>query len=283
MNRVTIRVPASVSNLGPGFDCLGVALRLYNFITATRTARSAELPSILDETARVFFKRSRVRPFAFSCSVRENVPRSRGLGSSATVRLGLLHALNRLAGNRLDREALFRICGGLEGHPDNAAPASFGGFTVAGRERVQRFDVSPRLKFVVLIPDHEVETAAARRILPNRIDRVKAVQSCGNACAITAAFASGNYQRLQDRFDDEFHQPFRARLIPYLSRIISAAQNEGALGAFLSGSGSSIAALTLKSPRTIARAMKLALGKRSSRTIVLSADNHGVEVTKHKP
>lgn len=282
MNRVTVRVPASVSNLGPGFDCLGVALRLYNFISVTRSARTSDLPSILDDAARVFFKQSRVRPFGFSYAVRENVPRARGLGSSATVRLGLLHALNHLAGDRLDREALFRICAGLEGHPDNAAPASFGGFTVARLDVVQQFDVSPRLKFVVLIPDHEVKTSIARKILPNRINRMNAVQSCGDACAITAAFASGDYKMLQGRFHDEFHQPFRTRLVPYLPKVIAAAGKQKALGAFLSGSGSTTAAVTLESPRSIAQAMKRALGQPNSRTVILSADNHGVRVTQHK-
>jgi homoserine kinase len=282
MNRVTVRVPASVSNLGPGFDCLGVALRLYNFITATRTAKNDALPAILDETAKVFFRESRARQFGFSLSVKENLPRARGLGSSATVRLGLLHALNRLSGDPLDRNALFRVCAQLEGHPDNAAPASFGGFTVARPDVVQRFDVSSRLKFVVVIPDHEVETRAARKILPNRIVRVKAVRSCGDACAITAAFVSKNYQMLEGMFRDELHQPFRAKLIPYLPRVINAAERGGALGAFLSGSGSSIAALTLKSPQAIARSMRNAVGKIASRTVILSADNHGVEITQHK-
>lgn len=282
MNKVTVRVPASVSNLGPGFDCLGVALRLYNFVTATRATRRTALPRILDEAATVFFTESGARPFGFSLSVRENVPRARGLGSSATVRLGLLHALNRLSGDPLDRDDLFRICAQLEGHPDNAAPASFGGFTVARPDMVQRFDVSSRLKFVVVIPDHEIKTTPARKILPNRIARVNAVKSSGDACAITAAFVSQNYHMLEGRFRDEFHQPFRSKLIPYLPRVINAAERAGALGAFLSGSGSSIAAVALKSPQAIARAMRKAVGKIASRTVVLLADNHGVDITQHK-
>jgi homoserine kinase len=282
MSAVTVRVPASVSNLGPGFDCLGVALRLYNLITVERAARPDVLPPVLDETAKVFFKQSRARKFPFACSVRERVPRARGLGSSATVRVGVLHGLNRLAGNPLDRDVLFQLCAELEGHPDNAAPASFGGFTVARSDSVQRFDVSARLKFVVLIPDHEVKTSEARRILPQRIGRTNAVKSCGDACAITAAFVSRNYRLLQGRFGDEFHQPFRAKLIPYLDRVITAAEHAGALGAFLSGSGSSMAALTLDRPREIGRAMLLAIGGMQARAIVLSADNHGVEITQHK-
>jgi homoserine kinase len=282
IQKVTVRVPASVSNLGPGFDCLGVALRLYNSLTVTRTDKQHALPPVLDQAAKFFFKRLRVRRFPIACTVDERVPRARGLGSSATVRLGLLHALNQHAGNPLDRAALFQFCAELEGHPDNAAPASFGGFTVARRDVVQRFDVSPRLKFVVLIPDHEVKTSDARKILPQQIGRIGAVESCGNACTITAGFASGNYGILPGNFSDHLHQPFRSKLVPYLSRVITAAERAGALGAFLSGSGSSIAAVTVETPEKIARAMVRALGERSGRSLIVSADNHGVALIKHK-
>ena len=283
MSAVTVRVPASISNLGPGFDCLGMALRRYNLITVERMVRAQGVPQVLDAAAKVFFKQARIRPFGFSCVVRENVPRARGLGSSATVRVGLMHGLNRLAGDPVSRDLLFELCAELEGHPDNAAPACYGGFTVARSKQVQRFNVSPRLKCVVLIPDHEIKTSAARKILPNRIDRANAVRSSGDACAITAAFVSRNYQSLRGNFADAFHQPFRSRLMPYLPRVIAAAERAGALGAFLSGSGSSIAALTVDKSGEIARRMARALGRIPARTIVLSADNHGAAVTEHKP
>jgi homoserine kinase len=148
---------------------------------------------------------------------------------------------------------------------------------------VQRFNVSPRLKCVVLIPDHEVKTSAARKILPKRISRIGAVRSCGDACAITAAFVSQNYPLLRGKFADAFHQPFRTRLIPYLPRVIAAAERAGALGAFLSGSGSSIAALTLEKPEDVARRMARSIGKIPASVVILSADNHGATVTQHKP
>ena len=131
MQQVTVRVPASTSNLGPGYDCLGVALRLHNSVTVVRgkTPRSSH-PRIVSDAAERFFKQTRRRAFSFSCSIVERVPRCRGLGSSATVRLGILLGLNRLSGEPLDRLTLFRLCAELEGHPDNAAPATFGGFTV---------------------------------------------------------------------------------------------------------------------------------------------------------
>src|SRR5205823_3751574 len=199
---------------------------------------------IVDEAARLFFKQSGARPFPFSCISAGDVPHSRGLGGSATIRLGILHALNRLSGNPLDRLSIFHLCAQLEGHPDNAAAASFGGFTVVCAQNVHRFEVSSRLYFVLLIPDLEIKTSTARNILPSRIARADAIESCANACAITAAFASCNYSGLRGTLADRLHQPFRQKLIPFLPRVIAAAEKAGALGAFLSGSGSTIAAVT---------------------------------------
>jgi len=279
MKKVVVRVPASTSNLGPGFDCLGVALRIYNSITVVRGGEQTS-SGIVDEAARLFFKQSRVRLFSFSCVIKGDVPRSRGLGSSVTVRLGVLHALNELCGRPLERLSIFQLCAQLEGHPDNAAPASFGGFTVSRNGTVERFQVSPRLYFVLLIPELEIVTSRARKVLPSKIDRVGAVKSCANACAITAAFASRDYEKLRGAFADQLHQPFRQKLVPFLSRVIAAAENAGALGAFLSGSGSTICAVTLQDRHKVAAAMQKAARSTSSRTVITTADNRGVS-TKH--
>src|SRR5437879_8915213 len=146
---VTIRIPARSSNLGPGFVCLGVRLGSERLVAVSRATKREPLAPIVAHAADLFFKRTKCRRFAFSCSATEKIPRSRGLGSSATIRLGVLHGLNELARRPLDRLSIFRLCAELEGHPDNAAPSSFGGFAVARRENVQRFAVSPRLKFVL--------------------------------------------------------------------------------------------------------------------------------------
>jgi homoserine kinase len=286
MQEITVRVPASTSNLGPGFDCLGVALRIYNDVTVARRAPRQHLhPRIVSDAADRFFKQSRRRAFPFSCSVTENIPRSRGLGSSATIRLGTLLALNRLSGNPLDRFTIFRLCTELEGHPDNAAPETFGGFTIVSGSRgqpnahpaVQRFAVSPQLHFVLFIPDLEIRTSRARNVLPSKISHIAAVENCANACALTAALVSHDYQKLRGAFADHLHQPFRAKLIPFLPCVIAAAEKAGALGAFLSGSGSTIAAVTLNSSKKIAAAMARA-AKIPGRTIITHADNRGAYV-----
>jgi homoserine kinase len=284
MQQVTIRIPASTSNLGPGFDCLGLALRIYNDLTVTRGTASRP-PRIVRQTADLFFRHTRQRPFSFSCSTIERIPRMRGLGSSATIRAGVLSALNELAGNLLDRSSIFHLSAQLEGHPDNAAPATFGGFTVVHRGAgdhltFQRFEVAAKLYIVLVIPDLEVATSKARRILPARIARLDAVKNCANACAITAAFASRNYENLQEKFADRLHQPFRRKLVPCLPYVVRAAGKAGALGAFLSGSGSGICALTLRDPQKIAAAMQRAAGSVSSSTIITTADNRGARIMR---
>jgi homoserine kinase len=268
MQQVTVRVPASTSNLGPGFDCLGVALRIYNSVTVTRAPVSEQPhPPIVLQAARRFFKQVGRRAFPFSFSIVERIPRSRGLGGSATIRVGILYALNQLSGDPLDQMAIFQLCADLEGHPDNAAPASFGGFTVVSGSRpravsaFQRFEVS-------------------RRILPSKISRLAAVENCGNACAITAAFASKDYGKLRGMFADHLHQPFRAKLIPFLPAAIADAEKAGALGAFLSGSGSTICAITLHQPDRVAGAMKRAAKSSLSHTIITRADNRGAQVIR---
>jgi homoserine kinase len=143
-----------------------------------------------------------------------------------------------------------------------------------------------------LIPDFEIKTAAARKVLPPKISRIAAVESCQNACAITAAFASRNYRSLRGAFRDHLHQPYRQKLVPFLPRVIAAAEKAGALGAFLSGSGSTICAITLQDRDKVATAMLLATktcsdweSKRSTspRTLITTADNTGAQILHQSP
>jgi len=282
MHSVSVRVPATTANLGPGYDSLGVALRLYNRVSVHRGEAAADAPAVPapemgDAVARAFFDAAESKPFPFRWEIGGEVPRSRGLGSSVTVRLGLLHALNRLAGDPLDREDLFLLCSELEGHPDNAAPAEFGGFTVASADACLAFPVKSALKFVLLIPDFEIATPQARKAIPATIPHRDAVLSAVNAARITAAFASGQYEALEGCFADGLHQPYRQPLIPFLSEVIRAGEGAGALGGFLSGSGSTIACVTLRKPEAVAAAMKNTLPAGvTGHTVITTADNDGV-------
>jgi homoserine kinase len=279
VQQVTVRVPASTSNLGPGFDCLGVALSLYNNITVSRGKRGA-VSAMIRDAARKFFAATQCKAFEFSCVIRGDIPIARGLGSSVTVRLGVLHALNKIARTNLTRYELFTLCAELEGHSDNAAPASFGGFTLVRGLEPQHFNVSSQLRFILLIPNFEIATNAARRLLPSKISRTDAVRNVANASAIAAAFATRDYEKLGGCFVDYLHQPFRKRLVPFLDQVIEAVQRAGALGAFLSGSGPAICAITLASPKKIADAMLRASRLQNAQAIILRADNRGAHILK---
>lgn len=278
MKSVQVRVPATTANLGPGFDAMGIALGLYNTTTVTR-GRGVDPGEMATEAAEMFFAESGVKKFDFHWSVRGDVPRSRGLGSSVTVRLGVLHGLNALAGKPLDRRTVFRLCAELEGHPDNAAPAAFGGFCIASRSGpLQRYRVGEELAFVLLIPDMELETSKARGVLPSKIPLADAALSVGNAAAIAGAFASGDYRMLAGCFEDRLHQPYRAKLLPFLNDVIAAGCAAGALGGWLSGAGSTVACAALRRPDKVANAMISACGLESACAIVVRADNAGVKI-----
>jgi len=279
MQQVTVRAPASTSNLGPGFDCLGVALSLYNQVTV-KSGTAGGGNRMVRDAARKFFAVANCKPFDFSCDILGNVPIGRGLGSSVTVRLGVLHALNEIARTNLSRDELFKLCAELEGHPDNAAPASFGGFTIARGTDVQHFNVSPRLRFILLIPSFEIATIEARRLLPADILRTNAARNTANVAAIAAAFATRDYKRLRGCFVDYLHRPFRKKLVPFLDQVITAAERSGALGAFLSGSGSAICALALDDSKKIAAAMQRASRLFHTQTVITRADNRGVRIFK---
>lgn len=279
MQQVTVRVPASTSNLGPGFDCLGVALSLYNKITVSRGKRGA-VSEMVRDAARKFFAAAECKAFEFACDISGNIPIARGLGSSVTVRLGVLHALNKIARTNLTRHDLFTLCAELEGHADNSAPASFGGFTLARGLEMQHFNVSPQLRFILLIPNFEIATNEARQLLPSKVSRTEAVRNVANASAIATAFATRDYEKLRGCFVDYLHQPFRKKLVPFLDRVIGAAESADALGAFLSGSGPAICAITLAGPKKIAGAMLRASRLQNAQTIIVRADNQGTRILK---
>ena len=226
-----------------------------------------------------FFATGVVAPFPFTYSITGEVPQSRGMGSSVTVRLGILHGLNELCRGPLDAFRIFMLCAELEGHPDNAAPAAFGGFAVS-KPGVKPIiaPVDESLHFVLLIPDFEVSTPEARKVLPATLGHKLAVESCVNACRITAAFLTRDYESLRGAFTDHFHQPHRESLIPFLPKVIRAGEDAGAFGGWLSGSGSTICCLTASDPERVAAAMLNAADSPGARTIITRADNRGTLV-----
>ena len=292
---VTVQVPCSTSNLGSGFDTLGLALRLHNTLRVSRIARiglslgscpagadPAKAKKLLTDAAELFFERQSVKPFGLKVDLSGEVPVGRGLGASAIARVGMLCALNRLSGACLSKLDLLEMALEAEGHPDNATPALFGGFTVAGKVqgavRHFRFPVSSDLRFVTLIPSFEIDTEKARRLLPVSVSMVVAAHSLNRAALISAAFAAGDCESLRGLFDDRLHQPYRERLIPQLSAVIRAGEAAGAIGGWLSGSGSAIMCLTQHRADAVARAMQQQMT--SSTVRILKPDAKGAIVRR---
>ena len=279
-NSVSVRVPATTANLGPGFDALGIALQLYNTVTISPGGK--EWPdAFIAEAAGKFFKATAIKPQPFNVEIKGDVPRSRGLGSSVTVRLGLIAALNQFYSQPLTKKCALELVVELEGHPDNAVPASYGGFAVSAGKSFCTVPVSEDLKFVAIIPDYEVKTKDARKALPEQIPLGHAVENLQYSGLIVAAFMLGNYPLLKGSFQDRLHQPYRAKLIPGCEDAFRAAEGAGALGAFISGSGSTLMAVTLEHGEAVAAAMKQALTRAGAKNLqhhILMADNEGVNI-----
>lgn len=288
--RVSIRVPGSTSNLGHGFDCMGIAVDLTNTLTVDAredeqvtcpTAPDGGLVDMADRVRRTCAAAWGCRLPGFDVRITGAVPISRGLGSSSTIFLGLGAACQLFAGHVLDRDELIRIGVGLEGHPDNITASALGGFTLAGHDRHglvwQRFPVPAELCCVVAIPDHEVRTADARRALPGELNLGAAIIGWQRSALITGALASGEIQRLRGLLADGWHERYREPLNPGFTIARDAAERAGALGTIISGSGSTV--LSFCSPTeqpTVAEALRQCYPENSSRILPLAFDNDGL-------
>lgn len=294
---VTVRVPATTSNLGPGFDTLGVALKLHNHISIRESdglnvervddqKGSPSANAMSREAVDAFFRRSKVKPHGLQIEVKGDVPITGGFGSSVTVRLGIVYALNELNGRPLSDTALLEVVTELEHHPDNAAPALFGGFVVSGvidgTIRYRRFNVPPSLKFVACVPNFSLSTEKARALLPKQVSLGDAVENMKRVALITSVFATGDYSLLRGLFDDKLHQPYRKRLIPMLDDVISAGMEAGAFGGWLSGSGPGIVCITEQKEKAVAEAMTNVFVRQQIQCEphILVADNDGTRVKR---
>jgi homoserine kinase len=297
LRAVSVRVPASTSNCGAGFDTLGLALKLYNTVALQRTAGGAVVAANADsrageEMARAaaaeFFRRTGVASFGFRFSIRGAVPMSRGLGSSVTLRAGIVAGLNELSGAGLAKAGLAAIVHALEGHPDNATPAVLGGFCVGRTDPrtgelagVVRQPIGRELVFVVAAPAQRLETKQSRGALPQQLPFFDAVKSINSASYVTAAFLSGQFDRLEHAVADFMHEPYRLPKIPGAREAIAAGVAAGALTGWLSGSGSSVLGVARPAQAAkVARAMGQAFRAAgvACRVYRLSADNSGLQI-----
>ncbi len=263
--RLVVDIPASTANLGAGYDCLGLALELCNRVAleAIEGDGSIELVTTGEGVGELGGERSnrfvmglesaieaqlgpRPPAIGWRISAHNRIPLSRGLGSSAAAAVGGVWAGNVLGGGSLPMPTMLRLATDIEGHPDNASAALMGGFVVSAHlgQRVEavRFDAPDGLRAVLFIPDRRLSTADMRRVLPAEVPLRDAVSNMSRVAIGVAGIASGRYELLADLTVDRIHEPYRSVAYPQLPRLTGAARAAGALGAFLSGAGSTVLA-----------------------------------------
>lgn len=295
---VTVAVPATTANLGPGFDCLGLALGLYNRVTlrewdGIRVTVKGEGAGMLPEDGSNpmveavchLFDRVGYRPTGLLLEQENGIPVAAGLGSSAAAILGGLLAANALVGNPLPRGEILEMATGLEGHPDNVASALYGGLVLVAHDEerliVDKITI-PEMRVVVVLPDYALPTVQARAALPPQVPLADAVFNSGRLAMLIRALESGDYERLGAAMEDRLHQPYRVPLIPGMADAFRAARAAGAAAATLSGAGPGIVAFAEEKHGAIGEAIGRAFAQEGleSRTWILPIDRTGSVVVE---
>ncbi|MEN6549126.1 MAG: homoserine kinase [Armatimonadia bacterium] len=295
MEQVTVWAPATIANLGPGFDTLGMALSLYNvvelaFADTTTVEIEGEGADTLprDDThlilssAAALAREAGMEVPGWRLRQVNNIPLARGLGSSSAAIVGGLVAANELLDLGASAEELLQLGASIEGHPDNVAPAIYGGLTVCcGSEEMCCLPLpAPEILVVVAIPDFEISTEAARKVMPASIPHADGVYNAAHAAMTLAALTSGRLEYLSCGMRDRLHQPYRAHLVPGFEQVQEAALRSGAYSACLSGSGPTIAAFADHYENDIAAVMCQAFLEAGvqARSLVLRPDEDGARV-----
>lgn len=266
--RVEVQVPATTANLGPGFDCLGMALDLYTTVVVERRDKGLVInvegegaeaiprttSNLVLRAVHLVFDHCGLPNCGLSLCECNRIPLARGLGSSAAAVVAGLLAGSALAGLRLDHASLLALARRLEGHLDNCAAALLGGMVItAGPEDGKsdheavpwiRLRCPPGLVVVAASPEFTLATAAARRVLPDYVSLADATFNLSRVALLVAALSTGRMDLLRTAMQDRLHQSYRGRLVPGLERALAAGLDAGAWGTALSGAGSSVVALT---------------------------------------
>lgn len=277
-----------------------MALGLYNIVemehggedvvVSVEGEGTGELPldatNLVCRAAQTLWERVGFSHSGFRVHLNNQIPLSRGLGSSAAAIVGSLVAANLLSGGRLSQDEILALATEFEGHPDNAAPALFGGFVVSVSEgtqvRAMQLPVPPKLRAVVAIPQFELSTEAARRALPKQVSIQDATFNISRCAMLVGALATGQLRYLRYSFHDKLHEPYRAHLIPGMEQVMAAGQEAGARGVVLSGAGPTMIAFYTERERggIIGAAMQKAFAQAGveSKILLTSLVSHGARV-----
>jgi homoserine kinase len=297
-----VRVPASTSNLGPGFDCFGLALKLYLTVSATPIADTSEPCRVTTTGA----KENEVLPrnavnliyramsfaahregVALPCvelNVHNEIPLASGLGSSAAAIVAGIKLSSLLTGKSISEQSILNYATEFEGHPDNVAASIFGGFVAScirsdATVLSTKFEWPGKIRVVVVSPHSQLPTHVARAALPRTITRLDAVHNLQRTAIFTAAIAQQRYDLLWEAMRDRLHQPYRESLVPGLAEALALPHMPGLLGIALSGAGPSIVALVDDNEDEIGARLANCFTVRNieSTTRVLDVDNHGAQ------
>jgi len=260
---VTISVPATSANLGPGFDCVGLALELYNDVTFTTSNSDAGLTinvqgvdadkvatderNLVYQSAITIFDKVGKRPFSLHIQQTNRIPVGSGLGSSSTAVLAGMMGANALLGNPFTDDEILKFAVAEEGHPDNVAPALYGGLVLGvmgdGDLLIEQYEL-PALTAVIILPTFHLLTTEARAALPTSIPFADAIFNASRTPLLIRALRDGDYAKLTVAMQDRLHQPYRMPLIPGMEAAFAAARATGARGVAVSGAGPSLIAFT---------------------------------------
>ena len=300
VKRLTVKVPATTANMGPGFDCLGMALDIWNSVRvevgSSGFAIRGEGRQELDAGRSNLVYRCFCLPFVESGRqvpevgiICENeIPLGKGLGSSSASAVGGLVAGNEVCGRPLSQQRLLELAASTEGHPDNVSAALLGGCQIVVRDGsrlvTSAVPIPRELRAVVFIPDEPILTSQARTLLSDKVTRQDAVYNMGRVGMLVKALATDDFTHLALATEDRLHQPARQTIFPAMNTIFRAALAAGALGVFLSGSGSSVLALTRGREETVGREMADAAANDGvAGTVKVTAPtNMGAHVVEHE-
>jgi homoserine kinase len=304
VNRVVVNVPATTANLGPGFDSFGFALDVWNRVTVERADKfsltvlgegsdtiDTSEKNIVVKMCRLALKTlgQEMPPLQFECQ--NAVPPTRGMGSSSAALVSGLAAGLALGGKDLSTPAtkklLLQLAADEEGHPDNVAPAIYGGFQIAlqtptGQWITQRVNIPEGTQCVLFIPDEEMSTTEARKALPESLSYADAIHNISRASMLVNCFATGQFDPLRYAMQDKLHQQYRSHMFPF-EPIIKVALEAGAHGAYLSGAGPTVLAITGGSGRANVGddTMSHFLAEATADAMIREASDRGISGTAH--
>ncbi len=254
-----IRVPATTANMGPGFDCLGTALKLYNEIWIEEIDNGIEIFSktnksipknennLIYSTIKNFYEKEKLKLNGIRMIQEDNIPMTRGLGSSAACIVMGLIAANKLSGKNYSAEDLAQMAAKLEGHPDNSNPAILGGMIISAMDDEKmnyvKLDIPESVIFAAMIPGFPLSTSKARSVLPDTYTRKSMVFNSSRTGLTVASIMTGKLDNLRMSMDDSLHQPYRKKLIRGYDEIFAAAKKAGSKAEYLSGAGPTLMAI----------------------------------------